>query len=220
MQTWDTEQVLAFVYDVRPWRDLDDIEKAVWCQRVKYVRDNVADPDGRPWINERLSGLFGITKGGLEKRFAWSKAEKGTTSAGPLPNRKASIRSAKSALRAHPELAADLVNDPQVRKSVIAAIANESEKDVTRQTKEMRAADEDTIPSDPATAIERNKGLVLNDWLNAVRQVEDVVLLFGVASPSDFTEEERSAVKDGHDRIVVALATVDMAVTPMEEITR
>lgn len=72
-ETWDTEQVLAYVHDVRPWKQLSDREKVEWCRRVKYVRGNVTT-DGQRWTNEKLAGLFGIAKRGLEERFTRSEA--------------------------------------------------------------------------------------------------------------------------------------------------
>lgn len=67
-QEWETEEVLAFVYDVRPWRDLDDAERAEWCRRVKHVRDTITT-DGKAWTNERLAGLFGLALGSLRNRL-------------------------------------------------------------------------------------------------------------------------------------------------------
>lgn len=73
IETWDTEQVLAYVHDVKPWKQLSDREKIEWCRRVKYVRDNVTT-DGAKWTNEKLAGLFGLEVASLKSRFARSEA--------------------------------------------------------------------------------------------------------------------------------------------------
>ncbi len=68
---WDTEEVLAFVHDVRPWRELADSEKADWVRRVRWVRDNVTTGGDR-WTLDRLALLFGLTPKGLDSRFTRS----------------------------------------------------------------------------------------------------------------------------------------------------
>ena len=73
---WDTEEVLAFVHDVRPWRELSDTERVEWVRRVKHVRDNVTT-DGTKWTNERLAGLFGFARRTLQERLSSPERIKG-----------------------------------------------------------------------------------------------------------------------------------------------
>jgi hypothetical protein len=94
---WDTEEVLAFVHDVRPWRDLDDGERAEWCRRVKHVRDNVTDSDGGRWTNARLAAMFGLAQRGLEQRFTSMKAI--SDDVRTLQNQQSAARHARSTMR-------------------------------------------------------------------------------------------------------------------------
>lgn len=132
MKQWDTEEVLAFVHDVRPWRDLSADERAEWCRRVKHVRDEVIDADGERWTNERLASLFGIAHRTLQERFTRSERVSGTQDpVGRSSGQK--VGDAKRAFR-DPDLTADVLSDPDVRESVTKAIASNPEwtSDVVR----------------------------------------------------------------------------------------
>ena len=132
IEQWDTEEVLAFVHDVRPWRDLSDAERAEWCRRVKHVRDNVVTPDGERWTNAKLAGLFGLAEAGLEKRFR--RSEQDTPPTDPVGRSSGQkVGDAKRAFR-DPDLTADVLSDPEVRKAVTDAIGSDPEwtSDVVR----------------------------------------------------------------------------------------
>jgi hypothetical protein len=70
---WDTEQVLAFVHDVRSWRELDAGERLEWCRRVAWVLDNVTTAGVR-WTQRTLAPVLGVGQSALSERLSWSQA--------------------------------------------------------------------------------------------------------------------------------------------------
>lgn len=130
-EEWDTEEVLAFVYDVKAWKQFDDAEKIEWCRRVKYIRDNVVT-EAKPWTNERLAGLFGLAVASLKSRFTRSEAisANGDHVVGRKPHQQ--VSDARRALRnpdieglVKADLVADALTDPEVAAAVARRIAND-----------------------------------------------------------------------------------------------
>lgn len=121
-QVWDTEEVLAFVHDVRPWKDLDDAERAEWVRRFKYVRDHVMSPGGTPWTNVRLAALFGITEGAIRKRFQVADLQERGEEIVPRGESTSRIDRAVTTIRSNPELVERLIDDPLVRNAIETTI--------------------------------------------------------------------------------------------------
>jgi hypothetical protein len=130
---WDTEEVLAFVHDVRPWRDLDDAERAEWCRRVKHVRDNVTDADGKAWTNARLATMFGLAEGGLRRRFtdiaAAQRANQGATGQ-PVPGPSYEANRARATMRnpkLTPKQKADIIAeaDAETKQAILEQLTDE-----------------------------------------------------------------------------------------------
>lgn len=117
MKQWDTEEVLAFVHDVRPWRDLSDAERAEWCRRVKHVRDNVVDANGERWTTLKLAELFGLDDSSLYLRFRRSEDVSAPERAEPNSR----VGRAANTLK-NPDSARDILADPEVRQSVRKAL--------------------------------------------------------------------------------------------------
>lgn len=143
-ENWEQEDVLAFVYDVRPWREFDDAERAEWCRRVKYVRDNVTT-DGKAWTMSRLAGLFGLAQRGLQERFARSEGDKGyvASEANKLPRRaRAEFNRAPVEVRA--EIVAAAMDDAEVSAAV-------------HKLREARRHDEFVMPMDPPALTARTR---------------------------------------------------------------
>ena len=138
-ETWDTEQVLAYVYDVKPWRELEADEQAEWCRRVKYIRDNVTT-DGERWTNERLAGLFGIARRSLVDRFTTSERRSG---GGGAPQHRSPGKQAGDTRRflANPDVDAEqkaavvaeaIGNDPELMSAIYRAQADKVESVVNK----------------------------------------------------------------------------------------
>ncbi len=211
-EMWDTEQVLAFVYEVRSWRDLDDDERAEWCQRVKWVRSNVTT-DGQKWTTKRLAGLFGIMPESLNSRFSRSASQNGGASATVEANREASIRSARSAIRKRPELAASLLVDPGVKSAIATAIAADAASTalVASMVEDKRPKTKSSAGTDRGLVGVTGLAVLLDELDNGVLVIEERLPEFTAALREGTVPNGDAIAEEWHDKLTIAAQMLELA---------
>lgn len=134
-EEWDTEEVLAFVHDVKPWRDRSDQERVEWCRRVNHILNNVVT-DRKNWSQTSLAPLLGVSRQVLGERLSWSQAYLAGDRGKVVKPRSAGEQTgdARRAFRnpdIDPEVKAELVaeamSDPFVASVVASLISSDSE---------------------------------------------------------------------------------------------
>jgi hypothetical protein len=143
------------------WELMDEDQRDAFMTKVVVPRWGKTTSDGvvlkaTAWA--RMVGATVDTIDGRYKRLRRSEAQKDRSHLAPTPNDQAHVRSAKSAIKKHPELAEKLVNDPDVRALVAehlpaAAIAQRVAEDydaaraVARNKNAREAVEEEGIPA-------------------------------------------------------------------------
>lgn len=198
-QEWDTEDVLAFVYDVVSWRDMDEPARLVWCQRVQYLIGNITT-DGKRWTQGRAAPALGIAQSLLSRRLAWSERflasdpDKANGIVDPGP--RSPVKQTSDARRAFsnpnitPQVKAELVakalTDPDVARHVVA---NQKANTGLARARQEHAAEATSMHE--ARDPELKSGRIASESATLKHELARIrnLLFASIDSAHDFTED-------------------------------
>jgi hypothetical protein len=103
------------------WEIMDEEQRDEVMEKVVEPRWGKTTHDGIVLKGTAWAKLLGTTEATIRNRHARLQARdqgEPASASAPAPNQRASIRSARAAIKAHPELAADLLGDPDVAEAI------------------------------------------------------------------------------------------------------
>lgn len=114
----ETYEEVRELLQTASWELMDEEQRDDLMLRVVKPRWGKTTADGFVLKATAWAKLLGTTEETIRGRYRRLDQEEPASSTAPAPNQRASIRSARAAIRAHPELAADLLGDPDVAEAV------------------------------------------------------------------------------------------------------
>lgn len=103
------------------WELLDESQRDDFIRRVVVPRWGATTADGVVMKGTAWAGLLGTTEGTIKHRVSRLRVadqRKPAPARRPSKSQRSQIRGARSAIRQHPELAAELIDDPEVAEAV------------------------------------------------------------------------------------------------------
>ena len=178
------------------WQLMDDDQRDDLLQHVVLPRYKSVTSDGvklgPTWWAEAVGASSGAIQKRVERLRSKASDDSEKTTLAPSASDKGSIRGAKTALRKHPEMAAQLLDDPDVAAAIEDARHAIIDDELDRRRKDVRR---DKGPRGKTVTALDGTGVVLA-MQAADRRMDEATSIVEQSNPAQFSDEERALIEE------------------------
>ena len=178
------------------WQLMDDDQRDDLLQHVVLPRYMSTTSDGTKltptWWSEQVGASPAAIKNRVIRLRSKGSVDPDAVPLAPSASDKGSIRGAKTALRKHPEMAAQLLNDPDVAAAIEDARHVIIDDTLDRRRKDVRR---DKGPRGKTVTALDGTGVVLA-MQAADRRMDEATSITEQSNPAQFSDEERALIEE------------------------